>query len=43
MRYVYVIVEMLNDWYRGSIARQRHGVEEDARRLGGKIVWEDVT
>jgi hypothetical protein len=43
MKWLYAIGEMLADWYRGSIERQRHAVEEDVRRLGGKCVWEDVT
>lgn len=43
MRWLYAIGEMIEDWCRGSIARQRHGVEEDVRRLGGKVVWEDLT
>lgn len=35
----------LADWFRRTygdeIARQRHMVEEDARRLNGKVVWND--
>lgn len=27
-------------WWNDEIARQRHLVEEDARRLGGKVMWE---
>lgn len=29
-------------WYEGDEARQRHRVEEDARRLGGRVVWEGL-
>ena len=28
-------------WYRGEISRQRHAVEEDARRLNGTVSWND--
>ena len=41
MRWLYALVEMWRDWYRSSIARQRHAVEEDARRLNGTVVWND--
>jgi hypothetical protein len=43
MRYLHALLEMWADWYAGSIDRQRHSVEEDVRRLGGKVVWEDCT
>lgn len=43
MKWLYAIGEMLADWYRGSVARQRHSIEEDARRLGGTVQWEDLT
>ncbi len=28
-------------WYRSDEERQRHAVEEDARRLGGHVVWDE--
>jgi hypothetical protein len=29
-------------WYDGGVRQQRRAVEEDARRLGGHVTWEDV-
>lgn len=41
MKWIYALVEMFADVYRGSVERQRHACEEDVRRLGGKVTWED--
>lgn len=38
------LFERFADWYwRDPIARQRRLVEEDARRLGGTVVWNEET
>jgi len=29
-------------WYGDEMRRQRRMVEEDARRLGGRVLWEDA-
>lgn len=33
------------DWWRrtygDALARQRHAIEEDARRLNGTVIWND--
>lgn len=35
----------IRDWWRREygdmLARQRHIVEEDARRLHGRVIWDD--
>lgn len=40
-----IACQALSDWWRrtygDSITRQRHAVEEDARRLHGKVLWDD--
>jgi hypothetical protein len=41
MKWLYAIGEMFADWYRGSVARQRHAAEEECRRLGGSVTWRD--
>jgi len=33
--------QRLRDWWIGDLQRQRHAVEEDARRLGGWVMWND--
>jgi hypothetical protein len=35
------VLEALNRWIVGNEAAQRRMVEEDARRLGGQVVWGD--
>lgn len=35
------LLERWHRWYRGEIARQRHAVEEDARRLNGRVIWNE--
>lgn len=41
MKWIYALIEIWADAYRGSVERQRHAAEEDVRRLGGKVTWED--
>lgn len=43
------LVRMLNwlseahrSWYRDELVRQRHTIEHDARRLGGRVIWDDI-
>lgn len=36
------LLEQHRHWYRGEEERQRREVEEDARRLGGRVTWDDV-
>lgn len=35
------LVDRFRRWYDGQEAAQRRAVEEDARRLGGRVVWSD--
>lgn len=36
------IEERHRRWYASQIHAHRHTVEEDARRLGGRVFWDDV-
>lgn len=41
IRAVSSVREWLRRTYGDAVSRQRHVVEEDARRLNGKVVWND--
>jgi hypothetical protein len=41
MNFLRALIEAYRRWYRGEIARQRRMVEEDARRLNSKVIWND--
>lgn len=40
------MLKRINAWWRDtygdSLARQRRAVEEDARRLHGRVIWDDT-
>jgi hypothetical protein len=33
-------IAAFNRWYEGGVTVQRRAVEEDARRLGGRVTWD---
>jgi hypothetical protein len=41
MNWLRAFLDWLKRTYGDSIARQRHAVEEEARRLRGRVIWED--
>lgn len=41
MKFLRALIEAYRRWYRDEIARQRHAVEEDARRLNGRVIWNE--
>lgn len=41
MRYLRALADWWRRTYGDEVWRQRHAVEEDARRLGGKVIWND--
>ena len=36
-----VLYEAFCRWYTGSLERQRHVAEEEVRRLGGRVIWDE--
>lgn len=36
------LTETHRHWYRDELTRQRRTIEEDARRLNGRVIWDDV-
>jgi len=41
MKYLRSLAAWWRRAYGNAIWQQRHAVEEDARRLGGKVFWND--